>query len=157
MSTRAHTLAYFPSFLGGLSIAGTGRSMEQPRENAGDLDAMAGRRWSEFLPGGKAAGEFLVEHSSDHGGDEEEEDGHEDGGGSLHSLQSHVTFASLPSYMRSKSGMEMDPDRVSSSPQSKSPNACLFMNPVTSHSASKPFSPPLEVSATGLRLPGQSL
>lgn len=90
--------------------------MEQPRESTGDLDAMDGRRWSEFLPGGKAAGE-LLEHG-DHGS-EGEEDAHEDGGGSLHSLQSHVSFASLPSYMRSKSGMEMDPDRVSSTAQSK--------------------------------------
>lgn len=93
--------------------------MEQPRESTGDLDAMDGRRWSEFLPAGGKPGEKLFEQSgrcSEGQGDEDDEDG----GGSLHSLQSHVTFASLPSYMRSKSGLEMDPDRVSSS--SNKPN-----------------------------------
>lgn len=85
--------------------------MEQPRENVDDLDAMDGRRWSEFLPGAKAEGK-LLEHSGRCSKGEGDEDD-EDGGGSLHSVQSHVSFASLPSYMRSKSGLEMDPDRVS--------------------------------------------
>ena len=99
--------------------------MEQPRDNTDDLDAMAGRRWSEFIPtGGKAQEKLLQQHSSDRCSEEEEDGDNEDGGGSLHSLQSHVTFASLPSYMRSKSGLEMDPDRVRSCLVSNDPSAC---------------------------------
>lgn len=88
--------------------------MEQSRESTDDLDAMEGRRWSEFLPtaDGKAERKLLQHNGRCSEGEEDEDN--EDGGGSLHSLQSHVTFASLPSYMRSKSGLEMDPDRVSS-------------------------------------------
>lgn len=96
--------------------------MEQPRGSADD--AMDGRRWSEFLPSaGKPEGKLLEQSGArcSEGGNEGEDDEGEDdeeGEGSLHSLQSHVTFASLPSYMRSKSGLEMDPDRVSSCLQS---------------------------------------
>lgn len=86
--------------------------MEQLKGSTGDLDAMDGRRRPEFLPGGKGEGKLLEPSGRCSEGEEDEDD--EDGGGSLHSLQSHVTFASLPSYMRSKSGLEMDPDRVSS-------------------------------------------
>lgn len=92
-------------------------------EDDGAVDgAVDGRRWSEFLlPAVQGA---IAEEESqmtgdndgryDEAGDEDfEEDNEEDEEGSMRSLQSHVSFASLPSYMRSKSGMEMDPDRVS--------------------------------------------
>ncbi|CAM9103461.1 unnamed protein product [Ectocarpus sp. 6 AP-2014] len=74
---------------------------------------MGGRRWSEsLLPTAESTPGWKLPDDGQHG----QEDGEDDGGleeetGSLCSLQSHVTFASLPSYMRSKSGLEMDPDR----------------------------------------------
>lgn len=67
--------------------------------------------------GASENGQHLSENHRQH--DDEESDGrkYDDGlrydGGSVLSLQSHVTFDSLPSYMRAKSGVEMDPDRVS--------------------------------------------
>ncbi len=76
---------------------------------------MAGKRWSEFLQAGTAEG--LINEDGRHEEEEDEEEDEEGEQGSLqsiHSMQSHVSFASLPSYMRSKSGFEMDPDRVSS-------------------------------------------
>lgn len=81
-----------------------------------DNSLSEGRRWSEFLlpavqskPEAKnhSDGQEYVHRGGDEGADEGEEEQ------SLGSLQSHVSFAELPSYMRSKSGMEMDPDRVS--------------------------------------------
>ena len=95
---------------------------------------MAGRRWSEFLlPSVRGAGggsskeenEYLKsEHHHEEGeeGEEGQEGSGEDFGKSGDeqdfgynpslSLRSSVSFASLPSYMRAKSGLEMDPDRV---------------------------------------------
>lgn len=98
---------------------------------------MAGRRWSEFLlPAVRGAGggsseeenEYLKsEHHHEEGEEGEEGKEGQEGCGedfgksgdeqdfgynpSL-SLRSSVSFASLPSYMRAKSGLEMDPDRV---------------------------------------------
>lgn len=76
---------------------------------------MAGKRWSEFLQGGTTEeGELINEDGRYEQEDDEGEDEEEEGSlQSIHSVQSHVSFASLPSYMRSKSGFEMDPDRVS--------------------------------------------
>jgi len=77
---------------------------------------MAGKRWSEFLQGGAGAeGDFMDEDGREQEEDEEEDEEGEVGSlQSMQSMQSHASFASLPSYMRSKSGFEMDPDRVSS-------------------------------------------
>lgn len=93
----------------------------------GDDVGADGRDLSEFLlPAvqGATAEEGTPTTGDEYGGryDEigDEDAGGEEGGeqqgdeeGSMRSLQSHVSFVSLPSYMRSKSGMEMDPDRVS--------------------------------------------
>lgn len=80
----------------------------------GDEGEMDGRRWSEFLspPAGSTPGGKLPDDGQQGQDDGEDEGEREEESGSLCSLQSHVTFASLPSYMRSKSGLEMDPDRV---------------------------------------------
>lgn len=86
-------------------------------------DSMAGSEL--LLPAVRGASEndqILSENHHQH--DDEESDGREDDdglqydGGSALSLQSHVTFGSLPSYMKAKSGVEMDPDRVSFVPLS---------------------------------------
>lgn len=94
----------------------------------GEHDDMAGRRWSEFLlPAVRGAGGGSSEEEneylkSEHHHEEGEEGYEEDIGKSGDekdfgynpslSLRSSMSFASLPSYMRAKSGLEMDPDRV---------------------------------------------
>lgn len=97
----------------------------------GEHDDLAGRRWSEFLlpavpgAGGGSSEEENDYLKSEHHHEEEEgeqEDSEEDigksgdekdfGYNSSLSFRSSVSFASLPSYMRAKSGLEMDPDRV---------------------------------------------
>lgn len=81
-------------------------------------DSMAGSEL--LLPAVRGASENDQLLSENHRqNDDEESDGRGDDdrlqydGGSVLSLQSHVTSGSLPSYMRAKSGVEMDPDRVS--------------------------------------------
>lgn len=94
----------------------------------GEHDGMAGRRWSEFLlpavqgAGGGSSGEENEYLKSEHHHEEEEEEQEGDIGKSEDdedfgdnpslTFRSSASFASLPSYMRAKSGLEMDPDRV---------------------------------------------
>lgn len=101
-------------------------------EGMGDI-----RRWSEFLlpavggASGGAEGESPRKSDEDSNDDNNgnadysnyfEEEGESGGGGgrsgdraylSVSSLPSNMSFKSLPSYMKAKSGVEMDPDRVS--------------------------------------------
>lgn len=82
---------------------------------------MSGERWSDVLlpaVGGVRSGSDNhddVALSEKHGEDGPEgESGDDDDGfdGSVLSLRSHSRFSSVPSYMKAKSGVEMDPDRV---------------------------------------------
>lgn len=95
-----------------------------------------GRRWSECLlpavDGASSRGKGATCRKNDQDPSDEnsnadhsdyfEEEGEEGRGGggdsgriffSMSSLHSNLSFKSLPSYMKAKSGVEMDPDRVS--------------------------------------------
>lgn len=72
---------------------------------AGDGANDGGGRWSEFLlpavGGVGSEGEQMVEEGI-----------YDKSYCSTSTFQSYTPFKSLPSYMKSKSGVEMDPDRV---------------------------------------------
>lgn len=96
--------------------ASGGGSNSGSDRNTDDDDGASGDYFREEAEGeeeGGGRGEDRWRSSGGHrgvGGDGGSND--DDGHGSVWSLRSHLSFKSLPSYMRAKSGVEADPDRV---------------------------------------------